>query len=98
MICFKFSRQIRKLFLKLRDSEQFLVLSQEEEGCNVVNHEFITSRDLSVRVRSLIYKHGVVFLFTRSIVQVCSGINFNDGLDGNTSRTLYKSCIELRDS
>ena len=44
--------------------------SQEEEECNVVNHEFITSRDLSKSTELFgTNKQGVVFLFTRSIVQ-----------------------------
>ena len=40
--------------------------TQEEERCGVVNHEFITSRDLSVKVRSYSWQTSMA-LFVHSV-------------------------------
>ena len=43
MICFKFSHNLRKLFLKLRDSEQSRIYSEifHHKACNIKNKVII---------------------------------------------------------
>ena len=53
--------------------------SQEEVECNVVNHEFITSRDLSVKVRSYSGQTSMV-LFSCSLGRQYKGERFRKAL------------------